>query len=172
MIRRAVDSAAPAENASRFLQPLGIPFGYPTDSTAPTTTGYSWCPSKRGRSIRVLCAFAVSMCVSVWIDPQGASADWVTNTLRWGLLTVNCRLSTPSQRQSGNPFPPIPPVALRNLLVSPLIMFLISRFVLPLGVGIWAAASAPCPPPNPRRPPRLRAIRPALPSRSLVRRLR
>jgi hypothetical protein len=44
MIRRAVDSDVPAENASRFQQPLGIPFGYPTVSTAPTTTGYSWCP--------------------------------------------------------------------------------------------------------------------------------
>ncbi len=44
MIRRAVDSDVPAENASRFQQPLGMPLGHPTASTAPTMTGYSWCP--------------------------------------------------------------------------------------------------------------------------------
>ena len=50
MILQAVDSAVPAENAPRFQQPLGKPFGFPTDSTATTTTRYSWCPPKRGRS--------------------------------------------------------------------------------------------------------------------------
>ena len=50
MILQAVDSAVPAENAPRFQQPLGKPFGFPTDSTATTTTRYSWCPPKRVRS--------------------------------------------------------------------------------------------------------------------------
>ena len=60
MIRRAVDSAVPAENALRFPQPLGIPFGYPTDTTAPTKTGYSCCPPNRGRSSVVLSVFVPS----------------------------------------------------------------------------------------------------------------
>ena len=50
MIHPTVDSAVPAENAARFQQPLGKPSGFPTDSTATTTTRYSWCPPKRGRS--------------------------------------------------------------------------------------------------------------------------
>ena len=50
MIRPAVESAVPAENAPRFPQPLGKPSGFPTAPTAATTTGYSWCPPKRGRS--------------------------------------------------------------------------------------------------------------------------
>jgi len=50
MIHPAMDSAVAAENASRFQQPLGKPFGFPTDSTATTTTRYSRCPPKRGRS--------------------------------------------------------------------------------------------------------------------------
>ena len=44
MIATAVDSAGPAENASRFQQALGKPFGFPTDPTATTTTRYSWGP--------------------------------------------------------------------------------------------------------------------------------
>ncbi len=63
MIRQAVDSVVPAENASRFQQPLGIPSGYPTDPTAPTTTGYSWCPFYRAGP---LCTFAsLRLCVVV-----------------------------------------------------------------------------------------------------------
>ena len=54
MIHLAMDSAVSAENASRFQQPLGKPSGFPTDSTATTTTRYSWCPPKRGRSEDVL----------------------------------------------------------------------------------------------------------------------
>lgn len=50
MIDQAVDSAVPAENATRFQQSLGKPFGFPTDSTATTTTRYSWCPPKRDGS--------------------------------------------------------------------------------------------------------------------------
>ena len=52
MIPRAVESAVPAENATRFPQPLGKPAdGFPTAPTTSTTTmGYSRCPSKRGRS--------------------------------------------------------------------------------------------------------------------------
>ena len=50
MIRPAVESAVPAENASRFPQSLGKPSGFPTAPTATTTTGYSWCPSNRGKS--------------------------------------------------------------------------------------------------------------------------
>ena len=44
MNRQAVDSDVPAENALRFQQPLGMPSGHPTATTAPTMTGYSWCP--------------------------------------------------------------------------------------------------------------------------------
>jgi hypothetical protein len=50
MIHPAMDSAVSAENASRFQQPLGKPSGFPTDSTTTTTTRYSRCPPKRGRS--------------------------------------------------------------------------------------------------------------------------
>ena len=52
MIPQAVESAVPAENASRLQQPLGKPAdGFPTAPTTSTTTmGYSRCPSKRGRS--------------------------------------------------------------------------------------------------------------------------
>jgi len=57
VIRTAVDSAVSAENASRLQQPLGKPSGFPTDPTAPTT-GYSWCPPKRGRSTLRLRVFA------------------------------------------------------------------------------------------------------------------
>ena len=46
MIGQAVESAVPVENASRFQQALGKP----ADPTATTTTGYSRCPRKRGRS--------------------------------------------------------------------------------------------------------------------------
>ena len=45
MIHPTVDSALPAENATRFQQPLGKPSGFPTASTATTTTRYSRCPS-------------------------------------------------------------------------------------------------------------------------------
>jgi len=54
MIHLAMDSAVSAENASRFQQPLGKPLGFPTDSTATTTTRYSRCPPKRGRSEKQL----------------------------------------------------------------------------------------------------------------------
>ena len=56
MIHPAMDSAVSAENAPRFQQPLGKPSGFPTDSTATTTTRYSWCPPKRGRStVALMC---------------------------------------------------------------------------------------------------------------------
>ena len=50
MIHLAMESDVSAENASRLQQTLGKPSGFPTDPTATTTTGYSWCPPKRGRS--------------------------------------------------------------------------------------------------------------------------
>jgi hypothetical protein len=50
MIYLAMESDVSAENASRLQQTLGKPRGFPTDPTATTTTGYSWCPLKRGRS--------------------------------------------------------------------------------------------------------------------------
>jgi hypothetical protein len=52
VIPQAVESAVPAENASRLQQPLGKPAdGFPTAPTTSTTMmGYSRCPSKRGRS--------------------------------------------------------------------------------------------------------------------------
>jgi hypothetical protein len=50
VIHPAVESDRAAENAPRFQQPFGKPYGFPTDPTATTTTGYSWCPLKRGRS--------------------------------------------------------------------------------------------------------------------------
>ena len=46
----AMDPAVSAENAARFQQPLGKPSGFPTVSTATTTTRYSRCPPKRDRS--------------------------------------------------------------------------------------------------------------------------
>lgn len=51
MIGPAMEAAGSAENASRFQQPLGKPSGFPTASTASTTTGYSMCPPKRVRSV-------------------------------------------------------------------------------------------------------------------------
>jgi len=50
MIHLAMESDVSAENALRLQQTLGKPRGFPTDPTATTTTGYSWCPPKRGRS--------------------------------------------------------------------------------------------------------------------------
>ena len=52
MIHLAMESDVSAENASRLQQTLGKPCGFPTDSTASTTTRYSRCPPKRGRSTR------------------------------------------------------------------------------------------------------------------------
>ena len=70
MIRQAVDSVVPAENASRFQQPLGIPFGFPTDPKAPTTTGYSWCPFYRaGPALRLCVSASLRLCVVLrWRD--------------------------------------------------------------------------------------------------------
>jgi hypothetical protein len=79
MIHPAMDSAVSAENASRFQQPLGKPSGFPTDSTTTTTTRYSTCPPKRGRSTfpmggRInLCdlwAVLCVLCTSVVVLPE------------------------------------------------------------------------------------------------------
>jgi hypothetical protein len=65
MIHPAMDSAVSAENASRFQQPLGKPSGFPTDSTATTTTRYSRCPPKRGRSnLRSSASLSLRLCGS------------------------------------------------------------------------------------------------------------
>ena len=78
MIDPAMDSAVPAENASRFQQALGKPSGFPTDSTATTTTRYSGCLPNRHGSVRDffvsscfwvggrLCAFSVRS-VPLWV---------------------------------------------------------------------------------------------------------
>lgn len=49
MTNQAMEAAVPAENASRFQQALGKPFGFPTAPTA-STTGYSTCLQERGRT--------------------------------------------------------------------------------------------------------------------------
>jgi tetratricopeptide (TPR) repeat protein len=58
MIHLAMESAVSAENASRLQQTLGKPCGFSTATTATTTTGYSWCPPKRGRSEQARKGFA------------------------------------------------------------------------------------------------------------------
>jgi hypothetical protein len=68
VIHPAVESDRAAENAPRFQQPFGKPYGFPTDPTATTTTGYSWCPLKRGRSEDLIASMPHS--------PPSRSSPW------------------------------------------------------------------------------------------------
>jgi len=82
MINLTVESAVPAENASRLQQVLGKPEdGFPTATTASTTsinTRYSWCPPKRDNSIFPLRDFAFSYWLNQGNRQQTAHLPSVT----------------------------------------------------------------------------------------------